>query len=104
MVDEALVVFLATAKLLLHSALDTAGDDLRFVVMMEVVGALNHRHVLVVGDILAIDGVVRRLGEAEVVDGIKDIGLALPIEANETVELVREAELRFTDILVIDYG
>ena len=59
MVDEALVVFLSTAELLLHSTFDAAGDDLRLVVMMEVVGALDHRHVLVVGDVLAIDGVVR---------------------------------------------
>ena len=59
MVDEALVVFLTTAELLLHSAFDAAGDDLRLLVMMEVVGALDHRHVLVVGDVLAIDGVVR---------------------------------------------
>lgn len=70
MVDEALVVFLATAELLLDATFDAAGDDLRFVVMMEVVGALNHRHVLVVGDILAINGVVRRFGEAEVVDSV----------------------------------
>ena len=104
MVDEALVVFLATAELLLHSAFDAAGDDLRLVVMMEVVGALDHRHVLVVGDVLAINGVVRRFGEAQVVDSVQYVGLALPIEPNETVELVREAELRFTDILVVDYG
>lgn len=64
MVDEALVVFLATAELLLDATFDAAGDDLRFVVMMEMVGALDHRHVLVVGDVLAIDGVVRRFGEA----------------------------------------
>ena len=104
MVDKALVVFLATAELLLHSAFDAAGDDLRFVVMMEVVGALDHRHVLVVGDVLAIDGVVRRFGEAQVVDSVQYVGLALPIEPNETVEFVRETELRFTDILVVDYG
>ena len=104
MVDEALVVFLATAELLLHSAFDAAGDDLRLVVMMEVVGALDHRHVLVVGDVLAIDGVVRRFGEAQVVDSVQYVGLALSVEPNETVELVREAELRFTDILVVDYG
>ena len=104
MVDEALVVLLATAKLLLHSALDTAGDDLRFRVAVEVIGALNHRHVLVVGDVLAINSVVRRLGEAEVVDGVKDIGLALTVETNETIEFIRETELRFTDILIVDYG
>ena len=104
MVDEALVVLLATAKLLLHSALDTAGDDLLFRVAVEMIGTLNHRHVLVVGDVLAINSVVRRLGEAEVVDGIKDIGLALTVETNETIEFIREAELRFTDILVVDYG
>ena len=104
MVDEALVVLLAMAKLLLHSALDTAGDDLRFRVAVEMIGALNHRHVLVVGDVLAINSVVRRLGETEVVYGIKDIGLALTVETNETIELIRETELRFTDILVVDYG
>lgn len=104
MVDEALVVLLATAELLLHSALDTAGDDLLFRVAVEVIGALNHRHVLVVGDVLAINSVVRRFGETEVVDGVKDIGFALTVETNETIEFIRESELRFTDILVVDYG
>lgn len=104
MVDEALIVFLTTAELLLDATFDAAGDDLRFRVAVEVIGALNHRHVLVVGDVLAINSVVRRLGEAEVVDGVKDIGLALTVETNETIELIRETELRFTDILVIDYG
>ena len=104
MVDEALVVFLATAELLLHSAFDAAGDDLRLVVMMEVVGALDHRHILVVGDILAINGVIRRFGETQVVDSVQHVGLTLSVEPNETVELVREVELRFTDILVVDYG
>ena len=104
MVDEALVVFLATAELLLDATFDAAGDDLRFVVMIEMVGALNHRHVLVVGDVLAVNSVVRRFGETQVVDSVQYVGLALPVEPNETVEFVREAELCFTDILVIDYG
>ena len=105
MLNEAFVVFFAAAELLLNTAFDAAGDDFLFRGgMVKGVSPLNHSHVFGMRNILTINSVVRGLGEAEVVDGIEQIGLALAIEPDQAVEFIREAEGSFSDILIVEYA
>ena len=104
MFDEAFVVFLAAAELLLHSAFDTARDDFFFRSVVKDIAPLNHGHVLVVRNILTVNCIVGGFGETEVVDSIQQIGFALTIEPYKTVEFIRETKCRFSDILVVDYA
>ena len=105
MFNEAFVVFFATTELFFNSAFDTArnGFFFRRRVVKDIL-ALNHSHVFVVRNILTINSVVCGLGETEVIDSIQQIGLALTVETNKTIELVREAKGGFSDILVVEYA
>ena len=105
MLNEAFVVFFAAAELLLNTAFDAAGDDFFFRGgTVKGVSPLNHSHLFGVRNVLTINSVVRGLGEAEVVDGIEQIGLALAIEPDKAVEFIREAEGGFSDILIVEYA
>ena len=53
-------------------------------------------------DVLRIDGIERRLGEAQIVDSIQQIGLTLTIKPDKAVELVGKRQVRLLDVLEID--
>ena len=54
-------------------------------------------------NVLTVNGVVRRFGETQIVDGVQDVGLALPVEPYETIQFIREMQTRLSDILVVQY-
>jgi hypothetical protein len=80
MFAEAFVVLPSASELLLETAFDTAGYD-------EVVGveSLHEACLLVVCDILRVDGGEGGLGETEQIDGIQDIGFTLRIVSVKNV-------------------
>ena len=86
MVNEAFVVFFAASEGLFHAAFDATSEGLF------AICALYHCHFFAVGDILAVRGSESRFGEGKEVDGIEQIGLALSVESDETIELVREGK------------
>ena len=53
---------------------------------------------------LRVDRIERTTAERQVVDSIEQIGLALAIAAEKTVELGRELKRSLPDILEIEYG
>lgn len=63
---------------------------------------LHDKEVLVVSDDHAVDIGKTRVTERQIVDRIKQIGLANAVAANQTVDLRRQLQLRLTDVLIID--
>ena len=69
------------------------------------VAALKHHVGLAVADDCTV--VARRgktAAHAHVVDGVEHVGLALPVVANQAIQLGRELQPRLGDVLVVDYG
>lgn len=65
--------------------------------------ALHHGHLLVVGDIERVLGGIGRLGETEHIDSVEHVGLALPVQTDQAVELGREGHRRLADVAIVEY-
>ena len=53
---------------------------------------------------LRVDWIERTATERQVIDSIEQVGFALAIAAEKTVEFGRELKRSLTDILEIEYG
>ena len=96
MVNQTLVVFFAAAELFFLPAFDAAGDRLQVFVF-----ALNQRKISVVRDVLRVLNIEERLGEAQVIDSVQQVGFALTVQSDKTIDLVRETQVCLADILII---
>jgi hypothetical protein len=63
---------------------------------------LNQSEIGVVGDVLRVLNVEKRLGKTQVIDSVQQVGLALPVQPDKTVNLIRKAQTRLADILIIE--
>ena len=96
MVAETVVFLLVEAERLLLVALLHARHQ--FVVLPVVrIHAVDGKEILLVADVLLVGGTKKTLAERKVVDGIEDVGLSRPVEAHETVDILRQLQIgRFT--------
>ena len=81
------------------------GDaDLKVSLASCVVALKHHVGLAVTDDRAIVTCRNKTAAHTQVIDGIEHIGLALPIVAYQAIELGREIQLRFGDVLVVDYG
>ena len=86
--------------MLLRAALHAAVDCL-LVALLVLVGTLQYKEFLVVGNHLRVDGIVGATTERQVVDGIQQVGLPHPVVAYQTVHFRRQIERCLPDILIM---
>ena len=103
MLAQALVFLAVAAHHLALAALQGDADFQRR--LLTGVTALEH-HVRLA---MAYDRAVvacrgKTAAHAQVIDGIEHVGLALPVVADQAVQLGRELQPRLGDVLVVDYG
>ena len=100
---ESLIRLFVALQLLLLSAFHAAVDRHRLVLIGSI-RSVEHKKVGVVLYHLRVDRIERTAAERQVVDSIEQIGLALAIAAEKTVELGRELKRSLPDILEVEYG
>jgi hypothetical protein len=44
------------------------------------------------------------LAVAQVIDSVQQVGFALTVQSDKTIDLVRETQVCLADILIIEYG
>ena len=54
---------------------------------------VDGKEILLVADVLLVGGAKEALTKRKVLDGIEDIGLPCPIEAHETVDVLRKQQV-----------
>ena len=103
MIEHALVLLLAVTELLLLSALDGARDLNRLGISQTwLILTLYHGEVGFVADVLGVNGVEGGFGETQIVDGIQEVGFALTVLTDKTVEFVGKRKTRLVDVLEVD--
>jgi hypothetical protein len=63
--------------------------------------AMNGKEILLMANILLVGSAEKTLAKRKVIDGIKDIGLSCPIEAHETVDILRQLQVSRLTILEV---
>ena len=99
MVCELIVLFFVSLELLFLGTLYATTDFLVFIFKVEV--ALDHEKILPGFNLLGIYRVKIAFTKTKVMDGIKQVCLALPVVSRNAVDLSAEAEIGLTDIFEI---
>ena len=92
MVAETVVFLLVeTERLLLVAFLHTRHH---FVVLPFMrIRSVDSKEILLVADVLLVGSGKETLAKRQIVDGIKDVGLPCPVEAHETVDVLRKQQV-----------
>ena len=62
---------------------------------------MNGKEILLMTDVLLVGGTKEALAERKVIDGIEDVGLTRPVEAHETVDILRQLQIRRFTVLEV---
>ena len=58
---------------------------------------MDGEEILLMSDVLFVSGAEKALAKRKVIDGIQDVGLPRPVEAHETIDVLRQLQIcRFT--------
>ena len=102
MVGQAFILFLVAAEHLFLVTFQSAVDTLISALQFE--RTLHHEEVLVMPDVLAFDGVEIALAEGQVMDGVEQVGLSLPIITGKDVHAMVKLQAGLAVILKIYKG
>jgi hypothetical protein len=95
-VTEAIIFFLVETERLLGITFLNAGNQ--FIILAIVrIHPMDGKEILLMPDVLLVGGAEKTLAKREVIDGIQDVGLPCPVEAHETIDVLRQLQIcRFT--------
>ena len=97
---KSVVFFLVEFERLLGIAFLHARNQL-ILFVVESVSAMDTKEILIVADVELVGGAKKTLAKRKVVNGIEDVGLPCPVEANETVHILRKRQLGALAVLEI---
>lgn len=103
MLRKLLIFFSVALEMLVLPTLHASIDILYAVILGRIV-TLDHEEVLVMCNDMPVDIGKTTVTEREIIYRVQDVGLALPVTADEAIDLGREVETRRTDILIVDDG
>jgi hypothetical protein len=92
MVAEAVVFLLVETKRLLLVAFLHARHQLVILAIVRI-HAMDGKEILLVTDVLLVSSAKEALAKRKVIDGIEDVGLPCPIEAYETIDVLRKQQI-----------
>jgi len=101
MLRELLILLVVALEMLMLPGLHGSIDTLSITAIGDIL-TLDDKELLAMGDDKAVHVRETGMAEGEIIDGIKKISLAHAIASYEAVELGRQRDIGFTDILVVD--
>ena len=97
-----IILFLVALKMLLRATLHAASHVLVLTRVIDIPG-VEHEEITSVAYDLRIGDRTRTAAKRKIINGVKQVGLALTVVPYETIKLLRESKLRLGDILIIQY-
>ena len=62
---------------------------------------MDSEEILLMPDVLLVGGTEETLAKRKVINGIEDVGLPCPVQAHETIDILRQLQIRRLAVLEV---
>ena len=100
MVAETVVFLLVEAERFFGVAFLHARNQLIILAVVRI-HTMDGEEILLMPDVLLVGGTKETLAKRKVIDGIEDVGLPCPVEAHETIDVLRKQQVSRFAILEV---